>query len=472
MSRSNASLQVVASYKGTVLDVAHLRAGRGTGRYTVGEGQGASFAAPPVDSLTPEGFELARILPSGACWVRFVPSMRGEIVAEGRRDSLEDWMAAGWTVAEDGAHGTTLPAGARCVIRHGELTFHLCAVESVEAPTWRPEVDAPFWSICAATFVVLTSLLVLAHFAAPAAAHLDLEQHARTNRFVGYVRAADAAPKPKRSRPTRYVEDSPRPERSTPTPPARPEPVAELGPAADPDPTIGTERPDRRRGAARPIRGHGAFARSDMRAAADLMARGDGPIERARRAGALAFVDTRPLVDNAYASAFSPDADDRAMWEAQKALDPTTRSIAGLDLIGKGRGGGPGSADDLASTEPDDAAEDVGERDPTRVIVRAGAARVRGPRARDAVRGVVLRHAAALRRCYEDGFERDPELGSRATVELDIDASGDVVGARVSRISRPAVGECMTAEAKSWRFGEVTRRATSHVTVPLTFRRR
>ena len=358
LSRSNPSLEVVASYQGTVLDVQHLRSGKGTVRCTVGEGDQASFAAPPVDLLTPEGFELARIGRGGACWVRFAASMEGEIVAKGRRYTLREWVAAGWTVAEDGAHGTTLPAGARCVIRHGDLTFHLAAVESPTAVTSRPEFDTPFWSICAATFVVLTSLLVLAHLAAPDAAHLELDQHASANRFVGYFRAADAVPKPKRTRRTQpretpHVE----PVRTTtkPEPEPRPEPVLDREPVTSPDPGVASPTPSRARGVAKPIRSHEgatAFGRGEVQAAADLMKRGDGPIERARRAGVLAFVDTSPLVENEYAGAFSPDVDDRAMWEAQKAIDPTTRSVAGLDLIGKGRGGGPGSADDLASSEP------------------------------------------------------------------------------------------------------------------------
>lgn len=470
MSRSNPSLEVVASYQGTVLDVQHLRPGKG--RYTVGEGDRATFAAPPVDLLTPEGFELARIGETGACWIRFTANMQGEIVAKGRRYTLGEWRAAGWTVVEDGAHGTTLPPGARCLIRHGDITFHLAAVECPVAVTSRPEFDTPFWSICAATFVVLTSLLALAHLAAPDAAHLDLEQHAHANRFVGYFQAADAVPKPRptrRVRPeetqeVRPVEPAPAPERVVQS-----EPRLETEPVAAPEPGVASPKPSR----ARPIRSHPgatAFGRGEVQAAADLMKRGDGPIERARRAGVLAFVDTSPLVNNEYASAFSPDVDDRAMWEAQKAIDPTTRSVAGLDLIGKGRGGGPGSADDLASSEPK--VDEVADDGPRSLLVKAGSAKVRGPRARDAVRSVVVRHVKDLRECYDKGVDRDPDLSGRITLKLEIDASGEVVDASASRFEDPAVSDCMAAVAKAWRFGEVDRRARSHATVPLTLRLR
>ncbi len=474
MSRSNRSLEVVASYRGTVLDIQHLRPGRGW--YTVGEGDRATFAAPPVDLLTPEGFELARIGDAGVCWIRFTTSMQGEIVAKGRRYTLEEWRSAGWTVAEDGAHGTTLPPGARCLLRHGDITFNLSAVESPASVTSRPEFDTPFWSICAATFVVLTSLLALAQLAAPDAALLDLERHAHANRFVGYFREPDTGPKLEPTRRARALEtDEVRPVEPAPAPErvAQSEPRTETEPVATPEPRVVSPAPSRARSVARPIRSHAgatAFGRGEVQAAANLMKRGDGPIERARRAGVLAFVDTRPLVNNEYASAFSPDVDDRAMWEAQKAIDPTTRSVAGLDLIGKGRGGGPGSADDLASSEPkvDEAAEDG----PRSLLVKAGSAKVRGPRARDAVRSVVVRHVRDLRRCYDKGVDRDPDLSGHITLTLEIDASGEVVDASASRFEDPGVSDCMAAAAKAWRFGEVDRRARSHATVPLTLRLR
>lgn len=479
MSRSNPSLEVVASYQGTVLDVQHLRPGTGSGRYTVGEGDRASFAAPPVDLLTPEGFELARIGRGGACWIRFTADMHGQIAAKGRRYTLQEWMAAGWTVVEDGAHGTTLPPGARCVLRHGELTFHLAAVESPIAPTSRPEFDRPFWSICAATFAVLTSLLVLAHFAAPPAAHLDLEEHAHANRFVGYFRAADTVRKPKPTRPSRpRAERTPTPESPAATPTRRtpPQPTAERQPLTEPSsqaPTTASTTGRRARGTSKPIRSQDSaslLGRGGIASAAYLMKRGDGPIERARRAGIIAYVDTTPLVDNEYAGAFSPDVDDRAMWEAQKAIDPTTRSVAGLDLIGKGRGGGPGSTDDMVTSEPK--VEQASEDGPRSLVVRAGSAKVRGPRARDAVRSVVVRHIRDLRRCYDKGVDRDPDLSGSITLELEIDAAGDVLDASASRFSDPAVGDCMAAAAKGWRFGEVDRRARSRARIPLTLRLR
>lgn len=477
LSRSNRSLEVVASYRGTVLDVQHLRPRRGPRRYTVGEGDHASFAAPPVDLLTPEGFELARIGRGGACWIRFAASMQGEIIAQGRRYTLEEWTAAGWTVAEDGANGTTLPPGARCLIRHGDVTFHLAVVESVATAVSRADPDTAFWSSCAASFVVLTSLLVLAHFAAPASTHLDLEQHANANRFVGYLQAADDVPKPKRRARSPQTTHEPRPLKETPVPDravrSEPLPPHEAEPEPTPESAVARSGPGRTRRSGRPTRAHegaNAFRRHDVLAAAALMRRGDDPIEGARRAGVLALVDLSPLVNNEYAGAFSPGVDDRAMWDAQKASDPTARSVAGLDLTGKGRGGGPGSADDLVRSEPKVAAQP--DDGPRTLVVRAGSAKVRGPRERNAVRSIVVRHIRDLRRCYGSGVERDPELRGRITLTLEIDTSGRVFDASASRFDDPAVSDCMATTAKAWRFGEVEHRGWTRATVPLTLRLR
>lgn len=211
-----------------------------------------------------------------------------------------------------------------------------------------------------------------------------------------------------------------------------------------------------------------ALGEDAVRAAADLMMRGSGPIERARTAGILAFVDMDAVVNNPYANAWNPDTDDRDMWEATKNQDFMAHAVAGRNLIGKGRGGGPGSADDLATSKPriePDAEED---EDTQRLVVRVGRASVRGPRARDAVRAAVARHARVLRGCYDQGLKRDPKLSGQVTLTLELEASGEVAEAEASGLADSAVCDCIVAAAKGWRFAETDRSRPSHVSVPLT----
>ena len=200
------------------------------------------------------------------------------------------------------------------------------------------------------------------------------------------------------------------------------------------------------------------------------MTRGEDPIEQAGRAGLLAAVDTS-VFENEHSGAFSPDADDKAMWQAMKDSDVMETSIGGLRLIGKGRGGGPGSTDAMVKSES--SAEAAG---PERrgVLVRVGRATVRGPRARAGVRGVVLRHVRALRRCYDPQQDDGASVGGRVVLELEIDTRGDVVRASVSsKRSGVATGvtDCMARAARTWSFPVSKGLRRSVVSLPLTLSR-
>jgi len=511
-SSRNTRLQVVATYQGSVLDVQHLqgpgsrvierscwivggvfvlvglvaggpgsllgfgiaglvpwmwalgtRTGRSPSRYTIGEGHGASFATPPVDLLTPEGFELAQVGRGGAAVVRFTDAMEVAFMAEGRVVSVDAWQRRGWALREAGTWRAVLPDGARCRVRHGALTFHLARVTAATFRASGLRVDVPFWATTGGSFVVLGSLLVLAHLSVPEAAELGMDGRVANNRFVGYAHQPakrtppKARPRPELRSPQPAVAATPKPAPPAPKPAKV---VAERVPAEG-----GPRKPQR------PTRAVGieaAPAKSWVKAGGALMQRGTSPVDAARSAGVLAMVDTRPLTEGPYANAFSPDTDDRAMWQAMKDKDPTKSSIAGLDLVGKGRGGGPGSADDLVSTKPEPRMEET-EETPA-VIVRAGIGSVRGPRARDAVRGVVVRHSRALRRCYAQGVQRRPGLRGRLTLTMEVDEKGVVVSASVSRFADPVVADCIASKAREWRFTAVKKGGRSKVSMPLTLK--
>lgn len=148
-----------------------------------------------------------------------------------------------------------------------------------------------------------------------------------------------------------------------------------------------------------------------------------------------------------YANAFSPDTDDREMWEAMKSQDSTRRGIAGLDLVGKGRGGGAGSTDDMAST---------------RRTVRVGAVSVQGPRSAHAVAAFVRGRGLVLKRCYAGKATR------KHTLTLEITTSGRVRRADLSGNVPKAAARCITEAARGWRFPKVPGRA-SRASVPLSF---
>ncbi len=439
-------------------------------RYTVGEGSRATLATPPVDLLTPDAFEIARIGPDGGAVVRFTDAMEGDIIVEGRSISLARWVGMGRALHEAGAHVTRLPPGARCRLRHGTLTFHVTAGPRVPVRAARFSLDRAFVVMCGASCIALGTVLLLALMAAPDAQRFDLDDRASQTRFVGYAHRAPVLVRP-------------------PLAPSREVPPASLAPAlpaptttddeatdgvvvprrtlrrdqAGPPPRAGV--PASRRGRL-PSKSPGTFATAE-----GLFKRGEGPNEAARHAGILAYTDVSSLDNNEYSHAFTPDTDDRAMWESFANRDPTTVSIAGLDLVGTGRGGGKEVLEELATSKPTPVIEDE-EVPPGAVVVRVGLGSVRGPRTRDAVRSVAVRHGRALRRCYADGVARDDDLAGRVTLTLDIDAGGTVTHAGVDRerFTDPGVTDCIAREARAWTFPEIRDEGVSKVSLPLTLR--
>jgi len=110
------------------------------------------------------------------------------------------------------------------------------------------------------------------------------------------------------------------------------------------------------------------------------------------------------------------------------------------------------------------------EREARTMVVRVGRATERGPRTAADVRSVVVKHGRALRRCYDPGVEHDAELRGRVTLELEIDADGDVVRASVARgrSADPTVTDCMARAARTWSFSTTDVQRRSVVSVPVT----
>jgi Ca-activated chloride channel family protein len=123
-----------------------------------------------------------------------------------------------------------------------------------------------------------------------------------------------------------------------------------------------------------------------------------------------------------------------------------TVGLGSTGLIGKGSGGsgtgyGRGSA----------GATTVNGRVPR---VRMAKATVAGSIDKDLVRRVVRSHVGEVRKCYEDGLGRDPNLKGRVVITFTIGKSGKVTASVVAESSVPddAVGECIAKAALGWTF--------------------
>ncbi|MFT2612731.1 AgmX/PglI C-terminal domain-containing protein, partial [Escherichia coli] len=61
-----------------------------------------------------------------------------------------------------------------------------------------------------------------------------------------------------------------------------------------------------------------------------------------------------------------------------------------------------------------------------------------------------------IRSCYERELNKTPDLVGKLTVEFDIGEKGVVLRAavKINELGNRAVGECLTARLKTWRFPE------------------
>lgn len=75
-----------------------------------------------------------------------------------------------------------------------------------------------------------------------------------------------------------------------------------------------------------------------------------------------------------------------------------------------------------------------------------------------AIRSVVTRHAAAVRKCYEtEGLGRNPQLAGSVEITVTILPTGVVSDVEVSTIGLKGIGEsevarCLAAVARAWKF--------------------
>jgi Ca-activated chloride channel family protein len=87
-------------------------------------------------------------------------------------------------------------------------------------------------------------------------------------------------------------------------------------------------------------------------------------------------------------------------------------------------------------------------------VVRQAAPEITGCLDKDLIRRVVRAHMAEVRRCYELGLTRNPNLKGRLAIAFMVDRAGAVTHAEVaeSTLADPAVGTCVARLALRWKF--------------------
>lgn len=90
---------------------------------------------------------------------------------------------------------------------------------------------------------------------------------------------------------------------------------------------------------------------------------------------------------------------------------------------------------------------------------------------KEAIRRVIRSNERVIRSCYEKELNKTPDLVGKLTVEFDIGEKGEVKRAvvKVNELGNKAVGDCLTARLRTWRFPEPPTNEVVTVAYPFAF---
>lgn len=137
----------------------------------------------------------------------------------------------------------------------------------------------------------------------------------------------------------------------------------------------------------------------------------------------------------------------------------STVGIAGVGTKGRGTGGtGYGTGG-------------IGTKGSVQINVGGQEADFSGSMDREAIRRVIREHLREIRNCYERELQRTPDLYGKVVITWDIVEGGRVSQAGVSRneIGSSAVGECIAARLKTWKFPDPPKDQVGRVSYPFVF---
>jgi len=446
---------------------------RDQSRYTIGEGDDTSFATATSSLPTPAEFPLVAANAGGETCVQFAPGMEGQVTVEGQCYSLRELVTSGQAVANGSAFAFPLPTGARCRIKHEDVTFHVNGVKPGKVVAGRGDADKSFWMYNAASLIGLGTLLGLAQLALPPAGDFSLDDAQSSNRFVGYINQPDLEDEEPEEEDEQPLEDGK--VKSEPGKPGKRGPGTE-GKMGKPDSKISENR---------------RFAMKGPKDAAVMMARNFSPDVDARQQGILGMIqqDSGHFLASPTGGAFAVGQDDSDVWGNLTGTDIGESSGAGgLGLVGTGRGGG-GPADGMIGLSnvgligssgscSDGDCSGVGyahgkgagfkKRKPGKPRPRIGKATIRGALDKDIIRRVVRSHINQVTHCYNQGLVRDPMLKGRVAIQFTIGGTGKVPLAVVSSttLKDKNVGNCIAKAVKRWKFPAPKGGSTVMVTYP------
>jgi len=420
------TLEVMAQWGKTLVDVQHLA---GTGRYCIGDGPSVDHSADTA-VLPINEYVLAEIDHPNLV-VNIPDKVSGDLLIDGRVVSIDSLRTEGRLASSTmpQSRAIRLPAGARCRLRIGALSFFINSVPSagrIPGPTLLSGIDRQFFRHLGGA-LGLHALFLLLVFSIPAAAgNLSMDTFSQRGRFVDIT----------------FI-----PTTNTAAPDVELTPTIEAGPT--PQETSGSTAGSTNRADG----GHSASPRTERPA----LTRGE------RRAVAKSVANTiRTQFDSQFSEMLQESGPHSADMEWIGTADTTAKEgiPRALPIIGGGRCRGANCAKSLVAGPVDTGVRGPGPR------ARIAPKQTRKPRIipqRPAIEGalpmaviarIIRQNRGGFRYCYERQLNREQGLAGKIKLEFVIGSDGRVVVAQVSEstMGNSAVEACLTKRMKQTRF--------------------
>ena len=452
------ALEILTLWGNTVVDVRHFT---GTGSYTIGDAEGVDHFAKTT--LLPDNPYILAEMDGSAMVVNIPDTIDGEVMTKGRVDSIEDLRNGGklGTSAMTRSKGLSLPAGGRCRLKFGDITFlvnSVPAARSVGRAGFSAYLDPQFlrYLLSASVLHALFFLIVLS--IPEAAGSLSLDGFDMDNRFVDFL----IKPEEERQKELDSLMDGLKEEAQAAK--------DEKGKAGDENSQDTNKK----------LQVEGPVDQAE--------------IEMAKQKAKQEAIDTAQTAFNQLEGQLSSvwGQSDRAIGsDAIGALGNLTgdkggaaAGLGGLGLAGSGRGGGGFGESSIGVGNVGTKGRGGGDGSFGKGAGRLGSRKskvpkviplkptVRGALDMETIRRVIRRHRNEYVYCYEKELNRKRDLAGKIKVQFTIDGRGRVIAAMVSEttMKNSTVENCLVRKVKRWTFPAPKGGGLVNVNYPFLFK--
>ena len=443
---------------------------KGMSAYRIGESSHAQLTV--ADSGLPgDDFALVKEAAGGHV-LSFTPAMSGEVSVGGQSISLAELAGSGRAANTGGAFAYALPSGARCKVRHGDLTFHVNEVAAGKKLAAKQEADKPFWVYNAASLAAIGSLLIMTHLIPDDAMQMAVEDEGQTNRYVGYMNQPDLAEE-------------------------QDEIIEEPSPENEKAGGTGTRHKgdEGQMGNPKKKAVNKMYAMKGPKTAVPQMARDFDPDMQTRNAGILGELqkESGHFLASPFGAAYAVGNDDDDLWGNMTGTDfGESGGFGGLGLVGTGRGGGGlgegtvgmgniglighggGNGTGSGYGSGSGNGKTTGFDGRAKRVPRVRGAKIKkiSGMDKDIIRRIVRNHFREVTHCYNQGLVRDPNLEGRVAIQFSIGPTGKVMLAAVTNNTTgdTNVGNCIAKAVKRWKFPKPSTGGTAMVNYPFVLR--